>query len=131
MRSVAATLPEGMVVREAVAIDPKAPAIEAVHAAVRYEVDLKALPEGPDRARSVFSGSAPIPVLRERKGKVAEADARPHIAALAVEERGVVGITLRCLQPALKISEILQALLGITDAQARALPVRKVKVEWR
>ena len=122
---------EGMNVREAVAINAKAPAIEAAQAAVRYELDLEAFPAQIERAASVFAGSAPIPVRRERKGKASEVDARPHIAALAVLGRGVVGITLRCLQPALKISEVLQALLGMTDAQARSLPVRKVAVEWR
>ncbi len=131
VRSASGRLPEGMAVREASAIDARAPAIEAVQASVRYEVDLERLPEGAASALAVFTGSAPIPVRRERKGKASEVDARPHIAALAETQRGVLGITLRSLTPALKVSEVLQALLGVTDAQARALPVRKIAVEWK
>jgi radical SAM-linked protein len=124
-------LPDGVQIRAAWAIDAKAPSIDEAQACIRYEIDLRADPEALDRGLRIFDAGLPIMVRRERKGKVTQVDARPFIASLASVGDGVVGLTVISQDPALRISEILQGLLGVSDQYARTLRVRKIGVEWK
>ncbi|MFA5811053.1 MAG: TIGR03960 family B12-binding radical SAM protein [bacterium] len=131
VEATAGRLPDGMAVMDAEPIPAGAPSIEECSGRIRYEIGTAGFGEELPRAIAMCARSAPIPLTRERKGKRVEVDLRDYIAELAQDERGVLGISVNCRQPALKISEILQCLFGISEQDARSLRISKIGVEWK
>ncbi len=126
-----ARLPDGLRAVELSRIDVGAPSIEDSTALVSYEVESQSLCEKASAALCRFGEAPGLPLTRVRGERRAEVDLKDYVAGLAMDGAGVLGITVRNLRPALKISEILGSIFGISENDARKLPVRKVGVEWK
>lgn len=107
-----------------------APSIDDSTARTRYGVDSRTLEEKASAAIARFKTAQALPFTRVRGERRADVDLKGYIAELAETDPGVLGITVFNRKPALKISEVLSALLGVSEKEARRLPVRKVAVEW-
>jgi len=124
-------LPEGFKALESERIGSRLPSIEDGMDLVRYEVapgdgGVKAS-EAADR----FRAAEKLPFTRVRRERRAEVDLKEYVAELAERDRGVLGITVFNRRPALKISEIISELFGISEQEARKLFVRKASVDWK
>jgi radical SAM-linked protein len=107
------------------------PSIEDGIGLVRYEVSTEGPGINASEAADRFKGAEKLPFTRVRRERRAEVDLKDYVAELAEGGRGVLGITVFNRKPALKISEILGAIFGISEDEARKLPVRKTAVEWK
>ncbi len=123
-------LPQGMDILSVEVIAPDAPSIEESSGSVSYEIDSTGLSEEIIRAARVLKSPEPMLISRERKGKTAEVDLRDYVSGLAEGRDGVLVVCVRAIQPALKIAEVMQGLLGISEQRARSVRVKKISVEW-
>lgn len=124
-------MPDGLRIVSFTSIGKNAPAIDDATASVRYEV---VLPAGGLTSSDVIArvhATPSLPFVRTRKGKSAEVDVKAFIGGLAEGAKGVLELCILHLKPALKISEILGAILEISEPDARKLLVRKVGVQWK
>jgi len=126
-----ARLPGGLRALKLSRIDVSAPSIEDSTALVCYEVESQSLGDKASAALCRFGKAPGLPLTRVRGEKRAEVDLKDYVAGLAMDGAGVLGIGVLNIRPALRISEILSSLFNIPDEEARRLPVRKVKVEWK
>ena len=124
-------LPEGIEVEAAHSIEVGAPSIDDATALIRYEVYAGEGVGAASTAIDRFNAVPALPCTRVRRQKSTEVDLKDYVAELAESDGGVLGITVSNRKPALKVSEILSALLGVSENDARKLPVRKIAVEWK
>lgn len=124
-------LSDGLSVLSVERIDGTTPSIEDGVGLVGYEISAEGLGINASEAIDRFKGAEKLGFTRVRREKRVEVDLKEYVAELAERGRGVLGITVRNLRPALKISEILSEIFGISENDARKLQVKKVLVEWK
>jgi len=124
-------LPDGVEIVGAAQVPVGSPSVSESIARMTYEVPSEGLDERAAAAKALLTSDKPIPFTRVRKGREVEVDIRDYVDELAIEKGGVLRLTVLVRQPAMKVAEILQALIGISVDEARRLAVRKVSVEWK
>lgn len=123
-------LPQGMEVVETSLLPEGSLSIEAGQRASHYEVSWE---KGPDLAevKRRFENAMEIVVKRARGEKATEVNLKDYVDELAVFGGNVLGIAIRNIRPALKISETLSALPGVCEGELKNLRIKKIGVDWK
>jgi radical SAM family uncharacterized protein/radical SAM-linked protein len=131
-----AQLPEGMRIVAAEAIPLRGTSISAQIAAFRYHVDVRHLFNGDGGAHfrerlAAFRSAADFQLVKHAKGTKGAhraINARPFVAALQMNDAGLIDTTiLYGTSGTLKATDLLGAILGLDPQDARALPVHKIE----
>ncbi len=135
--ALAAQLPPGMSVTEAVEVPPRAPSISASIAGCRYRVDLRAQCNGAGDAHlqgaiDAFNDAASFPLLKYAKGSYRTIDARPYVSDLRLDGAGTVAVLVRYdAHGSLKPADLIAAVFQLDPPASRALPICKVATVMR
>ena len=125
-----AVVPHGVQVHEAHLITEVTPPLDGGIVATRFEVNL--VDAEAYRAKlAAYATAVAWPVTMTRRDKVAQIDLKTALTELAMIDSSVLGTTLSHAGPSMGIFDMLKALFDLTDAEARALYVRKVAVEFK
>jgi len=128
---LAGRLPDGMMALEAVQLEPGAASISESIARATYEIAGEGVKGRLKAAQDLHASDKSIPFERVRKGKSRAVEVRDYVDELAVEKGGVLRLSIRNLAPALRVSEVIEALLGISGDEARRLEITKAAVDWK
>ncbi|MFH1830684.1 MAG: TIGR03960 family B12-binding radical SAM protein [Pseudomonadota bacterium] len=126
-KKVRGCVSSGILIEDAWALDEKASSIEDSIASILYEIDTSSLDESCGRYFERLRAGKPIIYNRIRKGKAQEVDLRDYVAELAVHKPGVLRMGVSKLKPALKIFEIVEGVLSISEDKARKMRIRKIE----
>lgn len=105
--------------------------IAAASEASLYEVRVNAVLADIAAVKECFDKAAAVPFKRIRGDKRLAVDLKDYISHLAVADNGVLSLTVKNVQPMLKISEIVFGLFGLVDAELKVEYIVKRAVNWK
>jgi len=135
--AMAAQLPPGMSVTDAVAMPPRAPSISASIAGCRYRVDLRAQCNGKADAHlrtaiDAFNAAPSFPLIKYAKGTYRTIDARPYVGDLRLDGTGTVEVLVRYDERgSVKPADLIAAVCQLDPAAGREVPICKVATVMR
>jgi len=128
-------LPEGLFVRGASEVSLRSPSPDQTLSGFCYRIDLRRLDvdsSAIDAAVATFAGATTLPVRRHTKRGPREVDALPFITRLERSGETHLEIDVRFNERgSVKPTDVLAALFSLDPTEARALPMRKLRVFTR
>ncbi len=131
MRSVEGRFPDGIVVKDVKFLEPPYESISDAISSNEYEVELSNLDVDLEASISGFDSMECFPFMRVRGKSKKEVDLKGAVQKLAVLRNGVLGMMIRNSPPAVRVSEILSAVFGVSGEDLNRAVVRKIGVRWR